>query len=167
MNGQSFVVWQSASEGFLLCRRQSNLKTWKLRSSLRTRTCTRRSKMLSVLLGNKVLTDRIASVQPFFQKLRKAPLPVACKLLNLRQVLWPRALYGCEAVVLGPANLVSLRAGGMKATKWNRGGASPLVRIALRHLVLQNCFSQCVSCLCKMSLQHGFNTWTCYGYVGP
>lgn len=84
-------------------------------------------------LRNRVLTDRIQSVLPVFDKLRKAAHPGFVTQANIFQVLWPRALHGVEAVVLGFDHLVKLRTGAMKAMKWNRGGASPIVRLSLLH----------------------------------
>lgn len=84
-------------------------------------------------LRNRVLTDRIQSVLPVFDKLRKAAHPGFVSQANIFQVLWPRALHGVEAVVLGFDHLVKLRTGAMKAMKWNRGGASPIVRLSLLH----------------------------------
>lgn len=80
-----------------------------------------------------MLTDRIQSVLPVFDKLRKAAHPGFVSQANIFQVLWPRALHGVEAVVLGFDHLVKLRTGAMKAMKWNRGGASPIVRLSLLH----------------------------------
>ena len=84
-------------------------------------------------LRNRVLVDRIESVKPYFAKLRCSKLPVQARILNLKQVIWPRALHGCEAVVLGETHINSMRSGAMKATRWNRGGASPLVHFGLLH----------------------------------
>ena len=80
---------------------------------------------------NKVVTDRINAVLPFFAKLRSANLPQATKLMNVLCVLLPRALHACESVVLGSSHLRSLRSGIMQSLRWNRGGASPWVRIGL------------------------------------
>ena len=80
---------------------------------------------------NRVLTDRIDGVKPYFQKLRTCRLPTQAKLLNVRQVLWPRALHGCEAVPLGKSHITTLRSGAMKSVNWDRGGASSLIRFGL------------------------------------
>ena len=93
-------------------------------------------------LRNKILTDRIASVQPYFGKLRTAPLPVKAKMLNIKQVLWPRALHGIEAVALGSTHLAKLRSGAMKALRWDRPGASPHIRLGLLHYDLDPFWQQ-------------------------
>lgn len=85
----------------------------------------------SAQLRNKVLVDRINAVAPFFDTLRRSSQTTSIKLANIVQVLWPRALHGCEAVELGRQHYVSLRSGAMRALRCNRAGASPLVRIAL------------------------------------
>ena len=82
-------------------------------------------------LRNKVLTDRIASVLPLFQKLRKTNLPTGVKRLNITQCIFPRALHGCEAVKLGNQHLEKLRAGVMRALHLNHAGASPVARLCL------------------------------------
>lgn len=84
-------------------------------------------------LRNKVLTDRMASVHPFFDVLRRSSVSIHIKKTNIRQVLWPRAFHGCEAVTVGSQHLNALRTGVMKALRWNRAGASPLARVALLH----------------------------------
>lgn len=84
-------------------------------------------------LRNSVLTDRISGTLPFFSKLRTAALPPSVKVLNIKQALFPRALHGCEAVIAGTAHFDKLRSGVMKAMRWNRKGASPLVRLGLLH----------------------------------
>eukprot|EP00438_Fugacium_kawagutii_P004481 Skav232404 [mRNA] locus=scaffold1077:741915:746805:+ [translate_table: standard] len=93
-------------------------------------------------LRNRVLTDRIANVQPYFQKLRVANIPQAVKILNIIQVLWPRAFHGVEAVTLGQSHLTKLRSGVMRALKWDRAGASPVVRLSLLHTNLDPSWQQ-------------------------
>jgi hypothetical protein len=87
-------------------------------------------------LRNKVLPDRIVGTLPYFGQLRKAALPVAVKILNIKQVLWPRAMHGIEAASLGKGHLQKLRSGVMRALKWDRAGASPLIRLGLLQLDL-------------------------------
>ena len=82
---------------------------------------------------NAVLTDRIASVHPYFQRLRWAKLPPGVKMSNIARVLWPRALHGSAAVELADSHLQKLRSGAMKAMGWNRAGSSPLIRVGLLH----------------------------------
>ena len=58
-------------------------------------------------LRNRVLTNRVEAVKPYFQKLRASRFPSATKRLNLVQVLSSRALHGCESVRLGSAHIRS------------------------------------------------------------
>lgn len=67
------------------------------------------------------------------EKLRASPISAAIRSANIRQVLWPRALHGCEAVQLGDHHLQKLKAATKKAMKWDRAGASALVRLCLLH----------------------------------
>ena len=82
-------------------------------------------------LHNKVLVDRITSLQPLFLALRRSNLPIYQKIKCVSGALWPRGLHGCESVELGNQHLKGLRAGVMKALHWNRGGASPMIRLGL------------------------------------
>ena len=84
-------------------------------------------------LRNKVLTDRIKATLPFFESLRKSNAPLAIKVANIFQVLWPRALHGSESGCLGVQHFTKLRSSTMKSLRWNRGGASPLIRLSLLH----------------------------------
>ena len=82
-------------------------------------------------LHNKVLVDRISSLQPLFAALGRSSLMVVQKIKCISGALWPRGLHGCESVELGPQHIRSLRTGAMKALKWSRAGASPLIRLGL------------------------------------
>eukprot|EP00435_Cladocopium_sp_Y103_P060860 s232_g22.t1 len=87
-------------------------------------------------LRNRVLQDRIEQVLPYFAKLRASAIPQAAKTVNIKLVLWPRALHGCESAVLGDQHIHKLRSGAMKALRWDRAGASPFVRLSLLHIEL-------------------------------
>ena len=93
-------------------------------------------------LRNHVLTDRIHATLPYFKKLRQANIPCATKQLNVRQVLFPRALYGSEAVVIADSHLVKLRSGVMQGLRWDQAGTSPLIRVALLHTDLDPAWAQ-------------------------
>ena len=87
-------------------------------------------------LRNRVLTDRMQAVYPFFAKLRNVNLPQGAKKANILQCLWPRALHGCEAVKVGSQHFDKLRSGVMQALHWNNAGASPVARLSLLNLHL-------------------------------
>ncbi len=87
----------------------------------------------SAALRNKVLTDRIKAVLPYFDTLRKSTSSTSIKISNITQVLWPRSLHGCEAICIGSQHFNKLRAGVMKSLHWNRGGASSIIRLTLLH----------------------------------
>ena len=87
-------------------------------------------------LRNRVLLDRIDQTIPYFGKLRVSTLSTSIKIVNIKQVLWPRALHGCEAVQLGDQHIHKLRSQAMRALGWDRAGASPYVRMCLFHLDL-------------------------------
>eukprot|EP00435_Cladocopium_sp_Y103_P062088 s47_g23.t1 len=85
-------------------------------------------------LRNRVLTDRISETLPFFKKLRMTSAPIGVKILNVCQTLFPRALHACEAVLVGASHLDRIRSGVMQALRWDRKGASPLIRLGLCNL---------------------------------
>ena len=122
----SFYTWSSSSQG------RTQLKQAGHRVSLGQRDLGGQVTYCQQL-RNRVLQDRIASVIPYFVRLRSSRAPFRVKIANLVQVLWPRALHGCEAVQIGSQHLQKLRSGAMKALKWSRGGASPVIRFGLLH----------------------------------
>ena len=79
---------------------------------------------------NAPLQNRILSVKPFWTRLRTQRLSAWHKLLVIRQALLPRALYGSELVFLGFHWFTKLRSQIMKALKFDRAGANPVVRLA-------------------------------------
>ena len=74
------------------------------------------------------MSARIAAIEPYWKKLRQLRLATWYKLLAIRLALLPRALYGCSNVRLGRCWIRKLRTGAMRALRWNRPGASPLLR---------------------------------------
>ena len=98
-------------------------------------------------LHNKVLTNRIDESLQWYLILKASRMPTAVKVANIIQVLFPRGLHGCEAVVIGPAHVQRLRAHVMKALRWDRAGASPVVRISLLHSSLDPEWYQTWHCL--------------------
>ena len=82
-------------------------------------------------LHNKVVTDRIASLDPLFKALQRSTLTTSQRIKCISGALWPRGLHGCESVEIGEGHLRQLRTGAMRGMKWSRGGASPLIRLGL------------------------------------
>eukprot|EP00435_Cladocopium_sp_Y103_P004570 s2426_g1.t1 len=125
----SFYAWSSSSSG------RGELRSHGFPTSLGQRDLGGQVTYCKQL-RNKVLQDRIAQTIPYFAKLRSCNLSTAACSANIRQVLWPRALHGCESAILGEQHFRKLRAQAMRALKWDRAGASPLVRLSLCHLEL-------------------------------
>ena len=115
LDENSFFVWSSSESG----RRELRVKGYKI--SLSSRDLGGQV-VYCKQLRNKIATDRMKGVHEFFGKLQ-----------NFLQVLWPRALYACEAVVIGGAHFNHLRSGLLKSLRWDRAGASPFVRVGLLH----------------------------------
>ena len=109
-------------------------------------------------LHNKVLTNRIDESLPWYLILRSSRMPTAVKVANITQVLFPRGLHGCEAVVIGSAHVQRLRAHVMKALRWDRAGASSVVRISLLHSSLDPEWYQTWHCLQQFRRQCQQNT---------
>ena len=121
---KSFYAWSSSAEGCQALRDHGfpvNLSARDLGGQV----------TYCAQLRNRVLVDRVNAALPFFSKLRAARLPIIAKQMNVKQVLWPRALHGCEAVTLGDQHIKRLRSGTMKSLHWDQAGATPFVRISL------------------------------------
>ena len=81
-------------------------------------------------LRNKAFTDRIKSVAPCFDRLRKLSASMWHKQLGLRVAIWPRALHHCSHLVFGMHWITKLRSQAMVALHANRAGASPILHLA-------------------------------------
>ena len=149
LDPDSFYTWSSSAQGRL------HLKHAGFQVSLGQRDLGGQVTYCQQL-RNKVLQDRVASVVPFFVKLRSSKLPHLIKVANLLQVLWPRALHGCEAVQLGDQHIQKLRSGAMKALHWSRAGASPIARLGLLNLKIDPEWYQ-LRCVMR-TFRHQFST---------
>ena len=78
-----------------------------------------------------VLKQRLASVAPLWQLLRNSLALPWFRCLAIRVAIWPKVLHSCESAWISEACLDQLRSRCMYALRWNRAGASPLVRWAL------------------------------------
>ncbi|OLP98940.1 Retrovirus-related Pol polyprotein from type-1 retrotransposable element R2 [Symbiodinium microadriaticum] len=77
------------------------------------------------------LTDRFRSLSCLWNRLKVLPAPTRRKLHIIKMSAWPKALYGCENVAFAQTHIDQLRTKAMEAMRWNRPGASPLVRFSL------------------------------------
>ena len=109
-------------------------------------------------LRNRVLTNRINDTFQWYQKLRSSKAPVAIKISNIQQVLFPRGLHGCEAIQLGATHLQKLRSQVMKALRWDRAGASPIIRLSLMHADLDPHWYQLWHCVQQFRRQFHHNS---------
>ena len=80
-----------------------------------------------------VLLDRISSLDRFWTRLRTVTADLRSKLHILRTMAWPRALFGAENLHFSEAHTDHLRSRAMWAMKWNRPGASPLIRMSFMY----------------------------------
>eukprot|EP00438_Fugacium_kawagutii_P029374 Skav202092 [mRNA] locus=scaffold513:196764:199222:- [translate_table: standard] len=78
---------------------------------------------------NRVLQQRIKSLGPYWQKLRRLRVSSWHKRLAVQLALLPRALHGCSHVTLGHHWISKLRTAIMRALGTDRAGASPVIRL--------------------------------------
>ena len=109
-------------------------------------------------LRNRVLTNRINDTFQWYQKLRSSKASVAIKISNIQQVLFPRGLHGCEAIQLGVTHLQRLRSQVMKALRWDRAGASPIIRLSLMHADIDPHWYQLWHCVQQFRRQFHHNS---------
>ena len=81
-------------------------------------------------LLNAPLRTRISAIEPYWKKLRQLKVATWYKHLAIRMALLPRSLFGSSNARLGRCWIRKLRTGAMKALRWNRPGASPILRLS-------------------------------------
>eukprot|EP00435_Cladocopium_sp_Y103_P062636 s587_g24.t1 len=79
----------------------------------------------------EVLKLRIDSIAHFWTFLRHSSASSWFRRHVIRVAAWPKVLHSCESAWISDSTLDSLRSKCMYAMKWDRAGASPLVRWAL------------------------------------
>ena len=75
-----------------------------------------------------VLKQRLATVAPLWTLLRNSLAKGWFRKLAIRVAIWPKVLHSCESAWIPDSTLDQLRSRCMFALKWNRAGASPVVR---------------------------------------
>ena len=80
---------------------------------------------------NCVLQDRIQSVAPYWNRLRNMHVSTWHKQLAIKQALLPRALHNVSHVVLGQHWHTKLRTRIMRALRFDRAGANPMLRLSV------------------------------------
>ena len=75
--------------------------------------------------------DRIKALKPLWAMLRRLNCPTWAKQRVLFQAMWPRAYYGSAICCMSWTHTKALRTEAMRALKWNRGGASPGMRLGV------------------------------------
>eukprot|EP00435_Cladocopium_sp_Y103_P012554 s2736_g3.t1 len=81
--------------------------------------------------SREVLKQRLASVGHFWTLLRHSSASSWFRCQAIRVAAWPKVLHSCESAWISASTLDTLRSKCMYALKWDRAGASPLVRWAL------------------------------------
>eukprot|EP00435_Cladocopium_sp_Y103_P020606 s10_g5.t1 len=82
-------------------------------------------------LTNYTVRSRIAKTKTFWDYLARSMSPVEHKLKALSTVAWPRCLHGVSGVALGFEHLGKLRSAMMRAMRWEKKGASPILQCLL------------------------------------
>ena len=97
---------------------------------------------------NRPLQSRILASYPLWHKLARLTLAPWHKLQAIRVALLPRALHACSNTCLGDTWFSKLRTLTMRALRFNRAGASPILRIAF---------------VCGLDVDPGFyDAWQCW-----
>eukprot|EP00435_Cladocopium_sp_Y103_P012608 s4890_g3.t1 len=81
--------------------------------------------------SREVLKQRLDSVSHFWSLLRFSTASPWFRRQAIRVAAWPKVLHSCESAWISESTLDTLRSRCMYALKWDRAGASPLVRWAL------------------------------------
>ena len=76
--------------------------------------------------------DRMNSVGPLWELLKRLPAPEWEKLQMLRQCIWPKAFYGVANCPLGKKHVHDLRTAAARSLKRSRAGANPLLVLGLQ-----------------------------------
>ncbi|CAK9074549.1 LINE-1 retrotransposable element ORF2 protein, partial [Durusdinium trenchii] len=86
--------------------------------------------------SNGTLLQRIRTMQSVWSNLRACLSPYKLKLLALKTLAWPRALYAyaVSVVPVGTQHYRSLRTGAMKGLRANRVGSNPVLHLATQDL---------------------------------
>ena len=139
---QSFLVMTSWAELFGLTLDQAKTVYWssdaaarRIFNALGLKTVEFAKDLgVSMIYGsrhrNAPLRERILAVDPYWAKLSLMKVADWYKILAIRMALLPRALYGVSHTRMGHCWIARLRTKAMRALKWDRPGASPLIRLA-------------------------------------
>ena len=80
---------------------------------------------------NCTLTQRIAALEGFWEKLRTSKARLPAKIFMLRAVAWPRGLHAVSSAPVGNQVWVKLRRQAIKSLGWQRPGVNPAVFLGL------------------------------------
>ena len=76
--------------------------------------------------------DRMNSVGPLWDLVKRLPAPEWKKLQMLRQCIWPKEFFGVANCPLGKKHVQDLRTGATRSLKRSLAGANPLVALSLQ-----------------------------------
>eukprot|EP00435_Cladocopium_sp_Y103_P045783 s1301_g13.t1 len=79
----------------------------------------------------EVFKQRLDSIGHFWTLLRHSSASQWFRRHAIRMAAWPKVLHSCESAWISESHLDTLRSKCMYALKWDRAGASPIVRWAL------------------------------------
>eukprot|EP00435_Cladocopium_sp_Y103_P050318 s564_g15.t1 len=81
--------------------------------------------------SREVLKQHLDSIGHFWTLLRHSTASQWFRRHAIRLAAWPKVLHSCESAWISESHLDSLRSKCMYALKWDRAGASPILRWAL------------------------------------
>ena len=150
---QKLYAWSSTSSG----RRwfaQNNLQVLFQARDLGGQMNYSHKKYVQIQVG------RLNSVHTQLKKLRSSTSSIAQKKLCIAGAILPRGLHACENILIANGHIDKLRIAINKSLRWDRAGASCLVRIGLLHTrQLDPGFYQfwhCLQMLRRQCVQHDF-----------
>ena len=79
------------------------------------------------------ILERLSSVKPLWDLLKKLPAADWKKLQLLQQCIWPKALYGCSNNLLGKTHIHTLRKAAVTSLRRHRAGANAFLSLGLQN----------------------------------
>ena len=78
-------------------------------------------------------TERLNAVKPLWAVMARSSAAVGQKIKGVKIAIWPRVLHAASGIFVPETMLTTLRSGVMKGLRWQRAGASPLIRLGFLH----------------------------------
>ena len=80
---------------------------------------------------NRTIADRVATLEPLWDSLRRNASPYHLKVLAIKSICWPRGLHAVSSTPLCDTMLSGLRSKACQALMGRRAGVNPMVLLGL------------------------------------